>query len=33
MNSEDLKAMQALALEQLRTAQSLTGKGGAFAPY
>ena len=32
MNSEDLKAMQALALEQLRTGQSLTGKGGAFAP-
>jgi len=29
---ENYKAMQAKALEQLRTGQSLTGKGGAFAP-
>lgn len=32
MESEEFKAMQATALEQLRTGQSLTGKGGAFAP-
>jgi transposase-like protein len=32
MESEEFKAMQAKALEQLRTGQSLTGKGGAFAP-
>lgn len=32
MESEEFKAMQKLALEQLRTGQSLTGKGGAFAP-
>jgi transposase-like protein len=30
MESEEFKAMQAKALEQLRTGQSLTGKGGAF---
>jgi len=32
MESEEFKKMQKLALEQLRTGQSLTGKGGAFAP-
>ena len=32
MESEEFKAMQAKALEQLRTGQSLTGKDGAFAP-
>lgn len=32
MESEEFKAMQSIALEQLRTGQSLTGKGGAFAP-
>lgn len=32
MESEDYKVMQAKALEQLRTGQSLTGKDGAFAP-
>lgn len=32
MESEELKKMQKLALEQFRTGQSLTGKGGAFAP-
>lgn len=32
MESEEFKAMQAKALEQLRTGQSLTGKGGAFSP-
>ncbi len=32
MESEEFKAMQAKALEQLRSGQSLTGKGGAFAP-
>ena len=32
MESEEFKAMQAKALEQLRTGQSLTGKRGAFAP-
>jgi transposase-like protein len=30
--SEDYKELQALALAQLRSGQSLTGKGGAFAP-
>lgn len=30
--SEDYKALQALALAQLRSGESLTGKGGAFAP-
>ena len=30
--SEDYKELQALALSQLRSGQSLTGKGGAFAP-
>lgn len=29
---EDYKAMQAKALEQLRSGQSLTGKDGAFVP-
>jgi transposase-like protein len=32
MESEEFKKMQKLALEQLRSGQSLTGKGGAFAP-
>lgn len=32
MESEEFKAMQAKALDQLRTGQSLTGKDGAFAP-
>lgn len=32
MDSEEFKKMQKLALEQLRSGQSLTGKGGAFAP-
>lgn len=32
MESEEFKAMQAKALAQLRTGQSLTGKDGAFAP-
>jgi len=32
MEAEDFKKMQKLALEQFRTGQSLTGKGGAFAP-
>lgn len=32
MKLEEFKAMQAKALEQFRTGQSLTGKGGAFAP-
>lgn len=32
MESEEFKKMQKLALEQLRTGKSLTGKGGAFAP-
>lgn len=32
MESEEFKVMQTKALEQLRTGQSLTGKGGAFAP-
>lgn len=32
MESDEFKAMQAKALEQLRTGQSLTGKDGAFAP-
>ncbi len=32
MESEEFKIMQAKALDQLRTGQSLTGKGGAFAP-
>jgi len=32
MESEEFKLMQAKALEQLRTGQSLTGKNGAFAP-
>lgn len=32
MESEEFKVMQAKALEQLRTGQSLTGKDGAFAP-
>lgn len=32
MESKEFKAMQAKALEQLRTGQSLTGKDGAFAP-
>jgi hypothetical protein len=30
--NEEYKAMQAKALEQLRSGQSLTGKDGAFAP-
>ena len=30
--SEDYKALQAKALAQLRSGQSLTGKDGAFAP-
>jgi putative transposase len=30
--SEEFKVMQAKALEQLRSGQSLTGKGGVFAP-
>lgn len=32
MKTEEFKAMQAKALEQLRTGQSLTGKDGAFSP-
>lgn len=32
MTSEEFKAMQAKALEQLKTGQSLTGKDGVFAP-
>lgn len=32
MDSEEFKVMQAKALEQLRTGQSLTGKDGAFGP-
>ena len=32
MESEEFKIMQAKALDQLRTGQSLIGKGGAFAP-
>jgi putative transposase len=32
ITTEEFKAMQAKALEQLRTGQSLTGKDGAFAP-
>lgn len=32
MELAEFKAMQAKALEQFRTGQSLTGKGGAFAP-
>ena len=32
MESEEFNKMQKLALEQLRSGQSLTGKGGAFAP-
>jgi transposase-like protein len=32
MDSETFKAMQAKALEQLMSGQSLTGKDGAFAP-
>lgn len=32
MELEEFKAMQAKALEQFKTGQSLTGKGGAFAP-
>lgn len=32
MESEEFKSMQAKALEQLRSGQSLTGKGGVFAP-
>lgn len=33
MELEEFKAMQAKALEQFRTGQSLTGKVGAFAIY
>jgi putative transposase len=32
MESEEFKAMRTLALEQLMSGKSLTGKGGAFAP-
>ena len=32
MESKEFKEMQAKALEQLRSGQSLTGKGGVFAP-
>lgn len=32
MKTEEFKSMQAKALEQLRTGQSLTGKDGAFSP-
>lgn len=32
ITTEDYRAMQAKALEQLRSGQSLTGKDGAFAP-
>jgi transposase-like protein len=32
MNAEEFKAMQAKALEQLRSGQSLTGKDGVFGP-
>jgi putative transposase len=32
MESTEFKQMQAKALEQLRTGQSLTGKDGVFAP-
>lgn len=32
MEAEEFKAMQAKALEQLRSGKSLTGKDGVFAP-
>ena len=32
MESQEFKEMQAKALEQLRSGQSLTGKEGVFAP-